>query len=383
MVQHSKMKRDYFIISLSVIFFLCSCKQETINEADQKTVFRYNESSGISSLDPAFARNVENIWAVNQLYNGLIQMNDTLEVEPCIAKSWNISMDGLTYTFHLRNDVYFHDNEVFEGGKGRKVIAEDFVHSLFRIINPDEASPGAWIFNNIDQSDNLGFFAKDDSTLLIHLQKPFPPFLGLLTTQYCSVVPHEVVEHYGRDFRNHPVGTGPFKFKMWKEGVSLIFLKNENYFETDDQGYPLPYLDAISISFINEKQVVFLEFVKGDLDFVSGLDQLPKDELLLQTGELNPKFKNKFRLELLPYLKTDYLGILVDPNLELVKNSPLKLKAVRQAINYGIDREQMITYLRNNIGTAAHAGIIPEGISCLSAQASLLAPLCHRSALAR
>jgi len=331
-------------------------------------VFRYNEAAGIASLDPIFASKVENIWAVNQLYNGLIQMDDELQIQPCIAKSWDISEDGLTYSFHLRTDVYFHDDEVFEGGKGRKVVASDFVHSLFRILNPDESSPGLWIFNNIDRTAGKGFEALNDSTLEIHLLHPFPPFLGLLTMQYCSVVPFEATEKYGRDFRSHPVGTGPFKFKIWKEGAKLVFIKNDNYFEKDDDGNSLPYLDAVTVSFLSEKQVVFLEFSKGTLDMVSGLDQMPKDEVLLHTGALNPLYKGKFRLETLPYLKTDYLGILVDPNSDLVKNSPLKLKAVRQAINYGIDRQQMITYLRNNIGAPANSGIVPRGMPSFDAK---------------
>ncbi|MFH1319333.1 MAG: ABC transporter substrate-binding protein [Bacteroidota bacterium] len=360
--------KEVCLYILCFVFLVFSCKHKEVGEREGKTVFRYNESAGISSLDPSFARNVENIWAINQLFNGLVQMNDKLEVEPCIGRSWEISMDGLTYTFHLRDDVYFHDHELFEGGKGRKVVASDFVYSFYRIVDPEVASPGAWIFNNIDKPDDQGFKAVNDSTFQIHLLKPFPPFLGLLTMQYCSVVPKEIVKYYGRDFRNNPVGTGPFIFKMWKEGVKLIFVKNENYFEKDEEGNALPYLDAVSISFLSEIQVVFLEFVKGDLDFLSGLDEIPKDEVLSQTGDLKPIYQNRFRLYLQPYLKTDYIGILVDQKLEVVQNSPLKIKAVRQAINYGIDRKTMVTYLMNNIGTPANSGIVPLGLPSYNAE---------------
>jgi peptide/nickel transport system substrate-binding protein len=354
------------ILGFAVV--LAACTPNPAETGETRTVFRYNEAAGISSLDPIFASKVENIWAVNQVYNGLIQMDDQLQVQPCIAKSWDISEDGLSYTFHLRNDVYFHDDEVFAGGKGRKVVASDFVHSLFRILDPDESSPGLWIFNNIDRTAGKGFEALNDSTLEIHLLQPFPPFLGLLTMQYCSVVPFEATEKYGRDFRSHPVGTGPFQFKVWKEGVKLVLIKNNNYFEKDENGTALPYLDAVTISFLSEKQVVFLEFNKGTLDMVSGLDQMPKDDVLLHTGKLNPLYEGKFRLETLPYLKTDYLGILVDPNSDLVKNSPLNMKGVRQAINYGIDRKQMITYLRNNIGSPANSGIVPRGMPSYNAK---------------
>jgi len=355
-----------FILVFSVVLAACTRKPAEIVET--RTVFRYNEAAGISSLDPIFASKVENIWAVNQVFNGLIQMDDELQVQPCIAKSWDISEDGLSYTFYLRTNVFFHDNEVFPEGKGRKVVASDFVHSLFRILNPEESSPGLWIFNNIDRKAGKGFEALNDSTLEIHLIKPFPPFLGLLTMQYCSVVPFEATEKHGRDFRSHPVGTGPFQFKVWKEGVKLVLIKNDNYFEKDESGTHLPYLDAVTVSFLSEKQVVFLEFNKGTLDMVSGLDQMPKDDVLLHTGKLNPIYEGKFKLETLPYLKTDYLGILVDPNSDLVKNNPLKIKGVRQAINYGIDRKQMITYLRNNIGSAANSGIVPKGMPSYDAK---------------
>ena len=93
-------------------------------------------SSGISSLDPAAARTTENVWAVNQLYNGLVEMDDQLSVQPCIAKSWELSADGLTYTFHLLTHVFFHDNNYFKNGIGRKVVAADFVYSFNRLFDP-------------------------------------------------------------------------------------------------------------------------------------------------------------------------------------------------------------------------------------------------------
>ena len=210
------------ILLVSTLIF-SACGNKKNNNSDKRTVFKYNESAGISSLDPAFARDQANIWGVNQMFNGLVQMNENLEVTPCIAKSWKISDDGLMYTFTLRSDVNFHEHPAFKDGKGRRVVAADFVNSFFRIIDETVASPAAWIFNNIDRSAKsgyLGFEAANDTTLNIYLNKPFPPFLGLLTMQYCSVVPIEIVEQYGKDFRNNPIGTGPFKFRMWKEAKS-------------------------------------------------------------------------------------------------------------------------------------------------------------------
>src|ERR1700739_3287732 len=121
-------KKTISVIILVVLFLLSlfSCGGDK-SKNDSRKVFRYNEMFGVSSLDPAAARNFENIRPVNQIFNGLVQMNDVLQVEPSIAKSWNISEDGKVYTFTLRNDVFFQNDTLFTNGKGRKVIAKDFV----------------------------------------------------------------------------------------------------------------------------------------------------------------------------------------------------------------------------------------------------------------
>lgn len=350
------MRLKYFIIfSFITLFYSC---HEGKNHSD-KTVFRYNESKGIATLDPAFAKSQVLIWPANQLYNGLVQMDNDLNIKPSIAKNWEIANDGKTYQFTLRNDVYFHDHKIFPNEKGRKVTAHDFEYSLKRIIDPKTASPGAWIFNNVKEK---GIKAINDSTLQIELKNPFPAFLGLLSMQYCSVLPKEVVEFYGNDFRNHPVGTGPFQFKLWKEGEKLVLVKNPNYFEKDSFGEQLPYLDAVSITFINDLQSEFLEFLKGNLDFIKGLNPANKDELLTKSGHLNPKYKDQFYMLNEPYLNTEYLGFLLDSLKTNNTNSPIFNKNIRKAINYGFDRVKMMKYLRNNIGQPAIQGFIPRGL---------------------
>jgi peptide/nickel transport system substrate-binding protein len=191
------------------------------------------------------------------------------------------------------------------------------------------------------------------------LAKPFPPFLGILSMTYASVVPHEAVEYYGDDFRSHPVGTGPFKFQYWKENVKLVFRKNPNYFEHDEAGERLPYIDAVSISFLIDKQVAFLEFIKGKFDFMSGIDARYKDELLTYDGELRQKYEDKIDLITEPYLNTEYFSFFIDPNDSL---GPERSRALRQAVNFCIDREKMLRYLRNGIGEPGTGGMIPVGL---------------------
>lgn len=356
------MKNQGVICLLVISFcsvFLFSCSKE--NKEQNKKIFFYNESANISSLDPAFAKDQAMIWADCQIYNGLLQLDSSLNVEPCIAKSFDISKDKKTYTFHLRSDVFFHDSPLFKGKK-RRVVANDFVYSFNRIVDSMVASPGAWVFDKIEKEGNkYSFTAINDTTLEIRLKEPFSPFLQLLTMPYCYVVPKEVVDYYKDDFRKHPIGTGAFQFKYWKEGVKLVLVKNKNYFEKDSLGHSLPYLDAVDISFIVDKQSVFLEFIKGNIDFISGIDPNYKDEILTRKGTLQPKYQNKINLTTQPYLNTEYLGFYLDTKNQN-KNNPLLNKDIRQAINYGFDRKKMIKYLRNNIGKAGIYGIIPKGL---------------------
>ena len=344
-----------------IISMLFSCGAPFHEDASRE-VFRYNEASNITALDPAYAKDLANIWPCNQLYNGLLQLDDSLNIRPCIAKSWEIDSSGTIFTFHLRNDVYFHDHPLFPEGAGRLVIAQDFAYSFNRIVDPQVLSPGVWVFEKVEvKNGQYGFMALNDSTFQIRLKEPFPPFLGILTMQYCSVVPYEIIQHYGAEFRRNPVGTGPFQFRLWKENEKLVLVKNNHYFEYENN-IRLPYIDAVAITFLIDKQSAFLEFVKGNLDFISGLDQSYKDELLNKEGTLKSKYRQRFNMVTQPYLNTEYIGILIDTSLGIVRSSPLKAKEIRQAINYGIDRSKMIRYLRNNIGTPGFYGIIPPGL---------------------
>lgn len=345
------MKRPAFLLAFSLL--LASCHR---GDNGDKMIFRYNEVAGIATLDPAFSKDQALNWANSQLYSGLVRLDESLNVEPCIAERWETSPDGKTYTFHLRQDVAFHKNGAIKDST-RHVVAQDFVYSFSRIVSPKVASPGRWIFGAVDT--NNGFQAIDDSTLQIRLSHPFAPFLALLSMPYCSVVAREVVEHYGDDYRKHPCGTGPFRLQMWKEGVKLVMRRNPDYFEKDSMGTPLPYLDAVAITFIVDKQTAFLEFVKGNLDFMNSLDASYKDELLTRTGQLKPKYRDKIVMATMPFLNTEYLGFNMADG---ASDNPLKDKRIRQAINYGFDRVKMMKYLRNGIGRPGTKGFIPHGL---------------------
>ncbi|MEY4202555.1 MAG: hypothetical protein RL013_257, partial [Bacteroidota bacterium] len=137
------------VLSLMAVIFvlmLHSCRSDSPSAVEPRTSFRYNQHNPVTSLDPAFARTQNNIWAVDCLFNSLVQLDDSLRVKPCLASSWEISSDGLTYRFLLRKDVFFHDDASFPGGKGRRMVASDVVYSFQRLLDDVWPKPGSWIF---------------------------------------------------------------------------------------------------------------------------------------------------------------------------------------------------------------------------------------------
>ena len=334
------------IILFGILFSSCEKDSNTKNN-----IFKYNEYSNISSLDPAFSSTLRNIWPVNQIFNGLVQLDKNLEIKGDIASSWTISEDKRIYTFKIRQDVYFHKSELFGKDLTRKVNAKDFEYSFNRLKDNKVASPGYWVFNNVK-----GFKAINDTIFQIELKKEFDPFLGILSMKYCSVVPYEIIAILGDEFSKKPIGTGPFKFKKWDENVKLVLSKNKNYFEYDSIGQRLPYLDGIAISFIPDKKSEFMELLSGRLDMVSSPENSIIDQIFDYKGDLNPRFSSSFNLLKSPYLNTEYIGFNTQSNIK-------KDTLLRSAINSGIDRKKMMQYLRKNIGYPAESGIVPNGLN--------------------
>lgn len=343
-----KLNGNIFLGSVLILFVFVSCGTK---RSDNKNVFCYNESNGITSLDPAFARDLEIMWATNQLFDGLVELNDSLQVVPSVAKSYSVSEDLLTYTFILKSNVYFHNNACFPSEQGRKVVASDVMYSFNRILDNAVASPGKWIFEKVSEG---GFSAPNDSTFVIQLKEPFSPFLGLLTTQYANILPHEAVEMYGSDFRNHPVGCGPFQFAFWYENVALVFHKNPNYYLKDEFGNGLPYLDAVKIDFVKDMSAEYQGLLQGKYDFMSGIHNAFKDELLEANGNLSSAYSSQLYLQKTPFIKTDYLGFVIDPALQA--NKALLDPRVRMALHLSINKKDMVKHLRNNTVIPADFG---------------------------
>jgi len=355
-----------FLPFLCTVLLWASCGKQVDNSVG-KTVFRMNFAPGLSTLDPAYARDQGAIWMCGQLYNGLVEFNEELEITPSLAESYTLSEDGTVYTFSLKKGIQFHSDPLLGEGGTRELTAEDVGYSFTRICDPAVASSGFWIFNGKIQGLDAyragevgaisGFEVVNQDTFRIHLERPFPPFLGTLAMAYGYVVPHEVVEHYGKDFRNHPIGTGPFRLSAWDEGTSLVLLRNESYFETG-----LPYLDAVQVRFVRDRLSEFAEFTQGNFDFVNDLDKAAKDEIFLPDGSIKPSYLENYQFYRSPQLNTEFIGIMVDDSIAQAHGSPLQDRRVRQALNLAIDREKLVDYLLNGNGYPASAGMMPRGI---------------------
>ncbi|OGX82392.1 ABC transporter substrate-binding protein [Hymenobacter glacialis] len=355
---------------------LASCQDAARPAADERRVFRYNQPEALTSLDPAFARNQANSWAVGQLYNGLMELDSALLPVPALARRYSISPDGRGYTFVLRRGVRFHNSEAFASGQGREVTAADFVYSFKRILDAATASSGGWIFRGkvLEKPDgsisDTAFVAANDSTFRIHLKEPFIPFLGILTMPYAYVVPHEAVEKYGKDFREHPVGTGPFQYKLWDDGNVLLFERNPHYWRRDEKGRALPYLDAVAVSFLPDRKTEFLTFMQGKLDFLSGIRAGSRDLIMHPDGTIRDDFKGKFTVQKAPYLNTEYLGFQLDSaNLigeQAEQGRALRDKRVRQALNYALNKPEMLKYLLNGVGNPGTSGFVPTALPSFS-----------------
>ncbi len=176
--------------------------------------------------------------------------------------------------------------------------------------------------------------------------------------KYFSVVPEEVVSN--TDFSRNPIGTGPFVFKYWKDNIKMVLLKNGMYFEKKN-GESLPFLDAINITFLQNEESLFVNFIQGNIDFVSGVSPIFKEAFLDIKGQLIQKYQNNFKIYKTPYLNTEYLAFNLPKCYSI--DSPLKNKKMRDAINYGFDRQKIVKYLKNNIGFPANAGIVPPYLS--------------------
>jgi peptide/nickel transport system substrate-binding protein/oligopeptide transport system substrate-binding protein len=293
------------------------------------------------TLDPALARDLYSATVIQQLFDGLVQFDQNLNVIPAIAKSWKISHDGLTYTFFLREGVKFHN--------GREMTAEDFVYSFTRIADPQNKSPGAHLLGKVSgfnefqdgKTDSVrGFKSVDKLTFEIRLSEPFSPFLSVLGTFNFKAVPKEKIEKPDSVFSTNPIGSGPYKFLSMKEKEEIILESNPDYFEGK------PYLNKVVFKIFHgaPRERILKEFREG------GLEEsfIPPEEIENVAREKRYLFLRK------PSLSLRFYGLNS-------LSKPLDNKTLRKAINFAIDKKFIVSQIHKDQFQLAK-GILPPGM---------------------
>lgn len=373
----------FFVIAFSVLIS-CSGNKNSSEKRIAKGpvqyggVFRMNEVENCRSLYPLNITETSSFRVASQVYEGLVKINQKdLSIIPSIAKQWEINDSATVFTFHLRKGVFFQDDSCFPEGKGREVTARDFKYCFEKLCQSDPSNQGFWVFKDrvlgadeyyqasergkVLSQGITGIKVINDTSLQISLKYPFAGFLNILATPYCSVFPKEAVDKYGAEMRTKCVGTGPFYMKEFKEGDAIVLSRNEKYWDKDQYGNSLPYLDAIQVSFIKEKKTELLEFKKGNMDMVY---QLPFEMISEVSGDLDQAKNeyNKFQLQITPALAIQYYGF--QHQSELFHNKELRL-----AINYAIDRQKIVDFTLQGEGIPATFGIVPPSFPGYNARA--------------
>ncbi|CAN5648809.1 ABC transporter substrate-binding protein [soil metagenome] len=368
----------FILFILLICLTTVSCRKDTTSD---NRIFNINIGTGIETLEPVMSNSATSIWGVSFIMEGLVAFDRNNKLQPLIAKNWEISPDAITYTFHLRDNVFFQNDDCFKDakGKGRKVTAMDFKYCLERVNDPKSKTRGQWVFRDkikgtkefIDSrsgksseavNDISGIKALNDSTLQIQLYNPFSPFLSLLTMTYAFVYPKEAVEMYGEKFGENPVGSGPFQFVSWGHDRSLVLEKNLTYWQKDESGQRLPYLDGINITFTQSSETEFLDFQNNKYDFHTPSSET-FDVLTDESGNLKDVGSKSFKLVKQPWLQTVFFGMMQDKNLPAGKTSPfVNNKKLRQALNYGVDKEKIVKYVLKGRGVPALNGPVPPGM---------------------
>jgi oligopeptide transport system substrate-binding protein len=388
----------------AIIATVVSCGPVFTSDSSDKGNTLCGVGGDFKGFDPVDAGDVESDREICHVYEGLLEyayLDRPYHTVPRLAQAMpEVSADGLTYTFKIKPGVHFIDDPCFPDGTGREVVADDFVYSFKRILDPRLESQGDWIFAGhvlgaddwvkqigatnapTDYSTPLpGFQATDKYTLQIRLAKPYPQLLYVLTMGYAFVVPHEAVEFYGEHFRRHPVGTGPFRLKSWQPNYRIEFERNptfsgQTYPDTgepgdraagllDDAGKPLPLVDRIVEYDIREFYTVWQMFLGGRI-ISSGLNKDYFEKAISPDLSLSPQLQQRgIRLFKTPELATYYIGFnMVDPVVGASSDPATneRHKKLRQAFATAVDVKTFVAVIFNNRYTPAHS-LIPPGVA--------------------
>lgn len=343
------MKKKVFVALLATVMvgtMLAGCgtpgsKSSNDSSSDGK-VFRYSTNTEPTTLDPTKGNCIPDNEIQHAVTESLVR-NTGGEITPGVAESWEVSDDGLTYTFHLNPDAKWSD--------GEQIKAQDFVYSWQRLMNPDTAAPYAFIGEYLkngyaiekDQMDpsELGVVAQDDTTLVVTLEHPTAYFLSLIgsSAQYAPLR-QDIVEEYGKDFAadaEKNVYSGPYVLKS-SQNQKWVFEPNENYWDKDSIK-----LDRVELSYVQNTETAVAMYEDGDLDYV----QLPTASIDQHKGE-----DHTFLNGNVDFFYFNMAG----------SNPALENKNFRLALNYALNRNDYNELVNNGYFKPSN-GLVFSGLS--------------------
>lgn len=307
---------------------------EDISNATPGGTFRFGRGEESDNLDPVTTGLNTSIWFFMSIYDQLIRVSaDGISLEPALAESWDVSDDGLTYTFHLRPGVKFSD--------GTPMTSDDVVYSWVRAAN----DPGQhWTFTLTAlqrDADGMvqGISAPDDATVVVELAQPWSPFLSDVAMFNLSVVSKAFAEGQEDRLVDQCMGTGPFALGEWKKGESLTLVKNANYWEEG-----LPLLDEVAVMLVPDDNARILQLQGGELD---GMKDVPSGRV--PELQMDPSLK----VYQFPSTYTQYIVLNT-------REAPLNDAFARRALQYATDRQTLIDVVLFGVGAPA-TSFMPKG----------------------
>lgn len=360
------MKNIFYLVGIIAILF--SCNSNTTSDSDNENKVDPKLGGEITvPLDSYFSiekptevLKVEGAQIYGQMYESLVKYDaKSIEVIPSLAEKWDLSEDGLTYSFHLRKGVMFQDNACFKDGKGREVTTQDVVDMFYRVYENVPANTGYFIFqNSVEGGDDyyngeateISGLSVTEDVVNVTLVEVSNTFLSKLVTIYGSIIPKEAYEVD----EWMPVGTGPFVYNIKESNSELVVLnKNPNYWMKDSSGTQLPYLDRLIYQFYNDDSDKMNGFWDGNVALVKNVPITKISDVLEERiGDFKGKTA-KYVLESVPQMSTTYLEFNMDS--KIMKNAK-----VRQAINLAIDKKRLFEKtLKNQAYEIGKFGITP------------------------
>ena len=361
-----------FLLLATGALLLFACQDDNKNDEDAIIAkggvryggeFRFMSSEKVTNLFPLMTTDVYANRVASQIFEGLLKIDvSSTEVVPSIAKSFEISEDSKVFTFELRDDVYFQDDACFENGKGRVVTAGDFKYSLEYACSKDPLNNLSWLLKgkvkggeayfNGEADEVVGITVETPTKLKIELATPFSGFQKVLTHTGLSVFPKEAIEKYGEEIGSHPVGTGPFKLESLEED-KIILKRNHNYWDKDDFGNELPFLDQITMTYSKDKTDELLSFRAEKIDLVLDIPVEEVENVLGTLREAQAGENVKHKVDSKSSMSIGYYGFAHESEI-------FSKKEVRQAFNMSVDREAIIETWLEGEGWAAKDGFVPK-----------------------